>query len=98
MDDVLCYRFDEIDNVVRRDIHATSVRLNTALQELRSAVAPLLQVWTRDAATAYQIEQRRWHGAAAALNDILVALGTAVGDGATDLAQADRRAAGSWGR
>lgn len=98
MDHVLSYRFDQIESVVRQDIHATSTRFNAALQDLRSQVAPLLQVWTRDAAAAYQVEQRRWHRAAAALNDILFDLGNAVREGASDLAHADRRAAGSWGR
>ena len=35
---------------------------------------------------------------AAALNDILFRLGNAVRDGAEDVADTDRRAAGAWGR
>ncbi|ETW21341.1 EsxT, partial [Mycobacterium gastri 'Wayne'] len=64
----------------------------------RSHIAPLQQLWTREAAAAYQLEQLRWHQAASALNEILVDLGNAVRDGAEDVAHADRRAAGMWAR
>ncbi|BBX98094.1 hypothetical protein MLAC_33880 [Mycobacterium lacus] len=56
------------------------------------------QLWTREAAAAYQTEQQRWHQAATALNELLVDLGNAVRDGADDVASADRRAAGIWAR
>lgn len=95
---MLSYNFDEIDGTVRHEIDATAARLNAALEELRARIAPLQQVWTRDAAGAYQVEQLEWHRAAAALNQILVDLGTAVRDGAADVAHADRRAAAAWGR
>ena len=42
------------------------------------------------------MEQLKWHQAATALNEILVDLGNAVRDGADDVANADRRAAGLW--
>ncbi|MCV7123476.1 WXG100 family type VII secretion target [Mycobacterium lacus] len=83
---------------VRQEIHTTSARFNQALEELRSQIAPLQQLWTREAAAAYQTEQQRWHQAATALNELLVDLGNAVRDGADDVASADRRAAGIWAR
>jgi WXG100 family type VII secretion target len=98
MDSQLSYNFDEIECSVRQEIHATSARFNAALQELKSQVAPLQELWTREAATAYGIEQLRWHQAAAALNEILVGLGNAVRAGAEDVAAADHRAAGVWAR
>ncbi|OBA80961.1 type VII secretion protein EsxT [Mycobacterium sp. 1164966.3] len=98
MDPVLSYNFGEIEYSVRQEIHHTSARLNAALQELRSQIAPLQQRWTREAAAAYQIEQLKWHQAATALNEILVDLGNAVRDGADGVADADRRAAGIWAR
>ncbi|EUA14805.1 WXG100 type VII secretion target family protein [Mycobacterium kansasii 732] len=97
-DTALSYNFDAIEYSVRQEIHTTSARFNAALEELRSRIAPLQQLWTREAAAAYQLEQLRWHQAASALNEILVDLGNAVRDGAEEVAQADRRAAGSWGR
>ena len=96
MDPVLSYDFGEIEYSVRQEIHATSARFNEALEELRSQIAPLRELWTREAAAAYQVEQQKWHQAATALNEILVGLGNAVRDGAEDVANADRRAAGVW--
>jgi WXG100 family type VII secretion target len=98
VDPVLSYNFGEIEYSVRQEIHTTSARLNATLEELKSQIAPLQQLWTREAAAAYQGEQLRWHQAAAALNQILIDLGNAVRDGAEEVANADRRAAGVWGR
>ncbi|MCV7394723.1 WXG100 family type VII secretion target [Mycobacterium paraseoulense] len=92
------YNFGEIEYSVRQEIHATSARFNAALDELRSQIVPLQQLWTREAAAAYQVEQQKWHQAATALNEILVDLGNAVRDGAQEVENADRRAAGAWGR
>jgi WXG100 family type VII secretion target len=97
MDQVLSYNFDEIEYTVRQEIHQTSARMNAALDELRSHIAPLQQIWTREAAEAYRAEQVRWDQAAAALNEILFSLGNAVRDGADDMAATDRSAAGAWG-
>jgi WXG100 family type VII secretion target len=98
MDPLLSYKFDEIECSVRQEIHSTAARFNAALQELRSHVAPLQELWTREAATAYGVEQLKWHQAATALNEILLDLGNAVRDGADDVAAADHRAAGVWAR
>ena len=98
MDPVLSYNFGEIEYSVRQEIHTTSTRFNAALEDLRSQIAPLQQLWTREAAAAYQVEQSKWHQAATALNEILVDLGNAVRVGAEEVANADRRAAGIWAR
>lgn len=98
MDPVLSYDFDAIEYSVRQEIHTTAVRFNAALEELRSQIAPLQLFWTREAAAVYQVEQLRWHQAATTLNEILVDLGNAVRDGADEVANADRRAAGMWAR
>lgn len=98
MDPVLSYNFAEIEFTVRQDIHTTAARLSSGLDDLRAQIAPLQQIWTREAAEAYRIEQARWHRAATALSDILVQLGNTVRDGADDVAATDRRAAGAWRR
>jgi WXG100 family type VII secretion target len=98
MDPLLSYKFDEIECSIRQEIHSTAARFNAALQDLRSHVAPLRELWTREAAAAYGVEQLKWHQAATALNEILVDLGNAVRDGADDVAAADHRAAGVWAR
>ena len=97
MDPVLSYNFDEIEYTVRQEIHATSARLNAALDDLRAQIAPLQEIWTREAAEAYRVEQVRWDQAAGALNEILFSLGNAVRDGADDVAATDRSAANAWG-
>ncbi|BBY79895.1 WXG100 family type VII secretion target [Mycolicibacterium pulveris] len=97
MANALSYNFGEIEYTVRQQIHATSARLNAALDDLRAQIAPLQEVWTREAAQAYRVEQARWEQAAGALNDILYRLGNAVRDGADDVAATDRRAAAAWG-
>jgi WXG100 family type VII secretion target len=98
MDPRLSYNFDEIECSVRQEIHSASARFNAALQELKARVTPLQELWTREAAAAYGVEQLKWHQAAAALNEILVDLGNAVRAGADDVAAADHRAAGVWTR
>lgn len=98
MDPVLSYNFGEIEHSVRQEIHATSARFNAALDELSSQIAPLRQLWTSEAAIAYRAEQLKWHQSATALNEILAELGNAVRDGADEVANADRRAAGVWAR
>jgi len=98
VDPVLSYNFGELEYSVRQEIHTTAARLNAALDELRSQIAPLQQLWTSEAAAAYQVEQLKWHQAATALNEILIDLGHAVRDGADEVANADRRAAGVWAR
>lgn len=95
---MLSYNFDEIEHTVCHEIDATAAKFNAALEDLRTRIAPLQQVWTREAAGAYRVEQLEWHRAATALNQILVELAAAVRDGAADVADADRRAAGAWGR
>jgi WXG100 family type VII secretion target len=96
MDPVLSYDFTEIEHSVRRDIHTTSARLGAALDDLAARIAPLQEIWTRQAAAAYRVEQANWNQAAAALNEILIRLGKAVRDGADDVADADRHAANAW--
>lgn len=96
VDSILSYDFDAIEHSVRQEIHSTSVRFNAALEELRSQIAPLQQLWTREAAEACRSEQLKWHQAATALNEMLVHLGNAVRDGAEEVAAMDRRAASSW--
>ena len=98
MDCIVSYDFAAIEHSVRQEIHTAAARFNGALEQLRSQIAPLQQVWTREAGDAYRVEQLKWHQAATALNEILVNLGNAVRDGVEDVANADHRAAGVWMR
>lgn len=96
MDPVLSYDFAAIEASVRQEIHTTSMRLNAALDDVRHRIAPLQQIWTREAAAAYRVQQDAWHQAATALNDILIRLGNAVRDGTDEIAETDRHAANMW--
>lgn len=96
MDEIISYDFAEIDVAVRQEIHTTSAKLNAALDDLTARIAPLQQVWTREAAEAYRVQQAAWHQSASALNDILMRLGNAVRDGAAQIADTDRAAANAW--
>ncbi|WP_199253844.1 WXG100 family type VII secretion target [Mycolicibacterium mengxianglii] len=96
MDEIISYDFTEIDVAVRQEIASTAARLNAALEDLSARIAPLQQVWTREAAEAYRVQQSEWQRSAAALNEILVRLGNAVRDGAGQVADTDRAAANAW--
>ncbi|WP_197382379.1 WXG100 family type VII secretion target [Mycolicibacterium mengxianglii] len=96
MDEIISYDFTEIDVAVRQEIASTAARLNAALEDLSARIAPLQQVWTREAAEAYRVQQSEWQRSAAVLNEILVRLGTAVRDGAGQVADTDRAAANAW--
>lgn len=96
MDQIISYDFAEIEVAVRQEIHTTAARLNAALDDLTARIAPLQQVWTREAAEAYRVQQQAWQRSAAALNDILLRLGNAVRDGAGHVADTDRAAANAW--
>jgi ESAT-6 family protein len=96
MDEIISYDFGEIEVAVRQEIHTTSARLNAALEDLAARIAPLQQVWTREAAEAYRVQQQAWQQSAAALNDILLRLGNAVRDGSGQVADTDRAAANAW--
>lgn len=96
MSERLAYDFDEIETAVRRQIQATAARFNSVLADLRHQIAPLQQGWTRQAGDAYRGEQARWDRAAAALNQILGDLASAVQHGANGVADADHRVALAW--
>ncbi len=55
--DQISYDFNEIDLAVRQEIQTTATRLNAALDDLTARIAPLQQVWTREAAQAYLVQQ-----------------------------------------
>jgi WXG100 family type VII secretion target len=94
--DTISYDFGEIDVAVRQEIHSTAARLNAALDDLTARISPLQQIWTREAAEAYRVQQAAWHQSAAALNEILMRLGNAVREGAGQVADTDRAAANAW--
>ncbi|MCW4352525.1 WXG100 family type VII secretion target [Hoyosella sp. YIM 151337] len=89
------YNFGQIDTL-RADIAASTAQMNAALADLRSYLGPLVADWTGGAAEAYQVQQRRWDDAAQGLNQVLDAIGRAVGAGNDQMAAAERAAMNQW--
>ena len=96
MDGMIKYNFGLIEGA-RADIQTTHNNYTGKLEDLKSYLAPLVASWEGDAATAYQAAQHKWDVAATDLNQVLAAIGTAVGAGNEGMQQAERSAASSWG-
>ena len=56
--DTIRYDFASIEGS-RMDIAQSAARLNNALDELKSYLAPLVATWEGEAADAYQVQQQR---------------------------------------
>lgn len=96
MDGMIKYNFGLIEGA-RADIQNSSNNINTKLSDLKSFLAPLVAGWEGSAAEAYQVSQNKWDTAAADLNQVLAAIGTAVGAGNEGMQATERSSASSWG-
>lgn len=96
MDGLIKYDFGLIEGA-RADISNSSGNINTKLADLKSFLAPLVASWDGSAAEAYHQAQAKWDSAAADLNQVLAAIGTAVGAGNEGMQQTERSSAQSWG-
>jgi len=74
------YVFGAIDQVTAQ-IDAKQATLNSKLDELRQIISPLVAEWEGTASESYQDKQRQWDSAALELNQVLEAVGSAVGQG-----------------
>lgn len=92
----ITYNHGPIESLVGQ-VGSASVALRTTLDDLKSYLAPLVAEWEGDAAMAYQVHQKDWDQAAAALQSLLAELSRAAGQGNQSMADADRRAAQGWG-
>lgn len=61
--------------------HAQSTvnAMNTALQDLKAYLAPMVATWQGQAAENYHAKQAQWDQAATDLNQVLAAIGRALG-------------------
>ena len=57
----------------------TVASMNSQLQDLKSYLAPLVSTWEGQAAENYNAKQRQWDTAANDLNEVLAAIGRALG-------------------
>jgi ESAT-6 family protein len=95
MSGTMRYDFGAIDGA-RADISATSGNINGKLGDLKSYLAPLVSEWEGSASEAYQAQQAKWDSAANELNQVLEAIGRAVGAGNDDMNATNNSAASSW--
>ncbi len=94
--DLIKYGFAEIETTAG-DIQATSGRINTLLDGLKTQIQPMVSTWEGDSALAYQEAQQRWDRAAAELNSILAMISQTVRSGNDRMSDVNRMAAASWG-
>ncbi|MFV8382103.1 WXG100 family type VII secretion target [Corynebacterium hindlerae] len=96
MESMIKYQFGEIENAAV-DINATSGRINSLLDGLKSQLQPMVTSWEGDSATAYNEAQAKWDRAAAELNTILATISKTVREGNDRMSDINRMAAASWG-
>ena len=58
---------------------STVANINNSLADLKSYLAPLVQTWEGAAAQNYNAKQQQWDQAANDLNEVLSAIGRALG-------------------
>ncbi|RZS90372.1 WXG100 family type VII secretion target [Motilibacter rhizosphaerae] len=78
------------------DIATTSQNINSELADLKAYLAPLVATWSGQAAENYQAKQKQWDEAAAEINQILDAIGRAVGNAHDDFQAAESSNASIW--
>jgi 6 kDa early secretory antigenic target len=57
----------------------TVASMNTQLEDLKSYLAPIVSTWTGQAAENYNAKQQQWNQASTDLNEVLAAIGRALG-------------------
>jgi WXG100 family type VII secretion target len=87
--------FAELANAAQT-IQQTSNNLNSKLDELKQQLRPIVESWTGEAATNYQVQQQKWDQSQGDLNQVLLAIGKAV-DAAHDAYSSTEKAnAQAW--
>lgn len=78
------------------NITTQSQKVQSSLDDLKAYLAPLVSSWTGLAAENYNAHQKKWDTAAADLQQVLAAIGTAVNNAAQDYRDGERTNAGRW--
>ncbi len=71
-------------------------KVQSSLDDLKSYLQPLVATWTGTASEQYQAHQAQWDKAAADLQSVLAAIGTAVQRAAEDYRDGERNNANRW--
>lgn len=61
-----------------RDVDTTAVRMKGELDNLERYLAPMVATWGGDAATEYNLQQRKWDTAAVGMTEVLTQIGIAL--------------------
>jgi ESAT-6 family protein len=78
------------------NISANANKVQGSLDDLKQYLAPLVAGWTGNASEQYQQHQKQWDQAAADLQQVLAAIGTAVQRAAEDYEDGERTNASRW--
>lgn len=78
------------------NITSQANKVQGSLDDLKARLAPLVAGWEGGAAEAYNVHQRQWDTAAADLQQVLAAIGTAVQRAADDYADGERQNTARW--
>ncbi|SFR09060.1 early secretory antigenic target ESAT-6 [Lentzea waywayandensis] len=77
-------------------INSSATQIEGQLGDLKSEVQKTLAGYTGDAREAYEAAQRKWDEAAADLQAVLAAIGTAVGQAGEAYEAAEKQNLGRW--
>lgn len=77
-------------------ISSNAQKIQSSLDDLKSYLAPLVAGWQGAASEEYNAHQRKWDLAAADLQSVMAAIGTAVAQAADDYQQGENQNALRW--
>ncbi|HEY0450506.1 WXG100 family type VII secretion target [Actinophytocola sp.] len=78
------------------NISTQAAKVQSSLDDLKSYLQPLVSTWTGGASEAYNSHQSQWDQAAADLQQVLAAIGTAVQRAAEDYMDGERTNTNRW--
>ncbi|HEV7648036.1 MAG TPA: WXG100 family type VII secretion target [Actinophytocola sp.] len=78
------------------NISSQASKVQGSLDDLKQYLQPLVAGWTGSASDEYQAHQAKWDQAAADLQQVLAAIGTAVQRAAEDYRSGERANASRW--
>jgi ESAT-6 family protein len=77
-------------------ISSNASKVQGSLDDLKQYLQPLVATWSGSASEEYNAHQAKWDQAAADLQQVLAAIGTAVQRAAEDYADGERANAARW--
>ncbi|ANZ37632.1 hypothetical protein BBK82_17810 [Lentzea guizhouensis] len=93
--DQIAVSFGEIANAAQT-ITTQSKEIDTVLDDIRQEVVRVLGTWEGEGSETYKQSQDRWDRAAADLNSVLAAIGTAVQQAGDAYQQAEKQNVSRW--